>query len=454
MQRPLRVSLLTPYTGDNLGDAAIQEAIIGSLLARNNHADICLITYSPTVTSRVHRVRSFPIGITMFAPGELREYEYVPSTGGAVEAQSIRFDTARQRIKARFPYAGRLKRALLAWIPPALKALARDAIHSWRAFRLTAGTNLVVVSGGGQIDDYWGGAWRQPYALLKWGILARLRGARYVFLSVGTGSLESRVSRVLVHGALRLANYRSYRDQVSKTQLARMSFTRSDPVYPDLAFGFSGFTPQQGRTNGRPIVGISPIAYLSRRWPTTNLIAYEAYIANMAAFARDLVRKGYDVTLFSTDRADLEALDDLEAALARLDLVGAVRREDTTDLTAICRCFASFDFCVASRLHGVILSHRAGLPVLAISYDRKVDTHMAEVGMTEYCASFHGLANAALQRSFDGLVANAVSVRSALRNVNTRYTQALEEQYDTLLGAYGTDPANSEERDKAFVSRT
>lgn len=59
------------------------------------------------------------------------------------------------------------------------------------AFAFLEDVNLLIVSGGGQLDDYWGGAWHHPYTLLMWGLLARLRNVPYKFISVGAGPLDS-----------------------------------------------------------------------------------------------------------------------------------------------------------------------------------------------------------------------------------------------------------------------
>lgn len=436
MSRHIRIALLTPYTGDNLGDAAIQEAVISNVKKRYEDADICLITYSPVVTAKLHRVRSFPIGITTFSPGSLREYAYSASTDAAVEAKPGLLDEAKRVIKNRFPFYARLKRTILALTPDLIKIIASDALHAIRAYSLARGVHLIIVSGGGQLDEYHGGPWRQPYSLLKWALIARLAGARYIFLSVGTCSIESRLSKFFLRHALKLAAYRSYRDQKSKQLLERMKFTHDDLVCPDLAFSYVSSEPNSNRTDRGRVVGISPISYLSRRWKETNLREYEKYISSLAELVRHVADHGYEIILFSTDAVDFEALDDLETVLARslsASLAARVSRMATSTMGALFRCLSRLEFVIASRLHGVILSHRAGLPVLAISYDRKVTTHMFETQLSEYCVDFHSIDFNILQLAFGSLVQNADSIRSELEEINTRYSGALTLQYDRVL---------------------
>lgn len=438
MSRRIKIALLTPYTGGNLGDAAIQEAVISNVNKRYENADICLITYSPVVTAKLHRVRSFPIGITTFSPGELREYAYAASSDAAVEAKLGLLDEAKRIIKKWFPFSAGLKRNILALTPEFIKAMASDVLHIISAYRLIRGVNFLIVSGGGQLDEYWGGPWRQPYALLKWAVIARLARARYIFLSVGASAIESRLSKFFVCHALRLAAYRSYRDQDSKQRLKHMVFTHDDLVCPDLAFSYFSSELDSNRANRGRVVGISPIAYLSRRWPEKNLSEYARYIDSQVKLVRHLVELGYEIILFSTDLADFEAVSDLETAIAQSlgpSFAARVSRLDTSTLCALFRCLSMLEFVVASRLHGVILSHRAGLPVLAISYDRKVATHMAETQLSEYCVDFHGIDFNTLQQAFSSLVKNSDSIRSKVREVNARYSGALTLQYDRVLGA-------------------
>ena len=71
----------------------------------------------------------------------------------------------------------------------------REARHIINGFDLLKNVDVFVISGGGQLNEVWGGPWVQPYAMMKWAVLARLRGAKPIFLSVGFGSLDTRLSR-------------------------------------------------------------------------------------------------------------------------------------------------------------------------------------------------------------------------------------------------------------------
>ena len=85
-----------------------------------------------------------------------------------------------------------------------------------RSYLLLRKVDALVVAGGGQLDDEWGGSWGHPYTLMKWAVLARAAGSSVVFLSVGACRIDSQLTRTFLKAALSSARYRSYRDEESR----------------------------------------------------------------------------------------------------------------------------------------------------------------------------------------------------------------------------------------------
>jgi len=56
-----KVVLLSPYTGTNLGDTALLDAMIQNLKSRSQKSEIYGITLDPSDTYRRHKIKSFPI---------------------------------------------------------------------------------------------------------------------------------------------------------------------------------------------------------------------------------------------------------------------------------------------------------------------------------------------------------------------------------------------------------
>jgi polysaccharide pyruvyl transferase WcaK-like protein len=426
---------MTPYTGGNLGDWAIQEAAIANIKERHPDASLTLVTMLPGLTSTLHGVPSIPVGRSgewLIDAAPMAEHEE-----GVDQPTVARKQSALGRIKEAVKSTPRLHAALKPvhrWLWPVYGEL----LHIARVYRFLKSVDLLIVSGGGQLDEYWGGPWDHPYALFKWGFLAKLTGSRFVVLSVGTCELESKVSVFFIRRALRFASYRSYRDRTSKELLEDFAFTRNDEVYPDLAFSFphSGVFENPAREHDRKVVGVSPIAYLGPGWPKQDSAVFRAYFETLVAFVRTLIEQGFAVILFSTDGPDRAIVRNMVDALGNekgLDVRGKLRHPRTHTLPELFEQLRQVDYVVASRLHGVLLSHRFCLPVLAISYDRKVDTYMEDVGLSEHCVDIHHVTTDSLVEAFEALTGQSESIRSTLRDINDRCARDLQRQYDVVL---------------------
>jgi polysaccharide pyruvyl transferase WcaK-like protein len=437
---PRRVSLLTPYTGGNLGDAAVQEALIRRIRRDYPTADIALISLCPHITGRLHKAVGIPLD--QFAK------ERCPTDGlGSPEPSSRppeglpRGVSARLKSHLRSIYALRrtirLLRRLLRRLKRTLLFVPKEVAHVRRALNSLHGFDLIIVAGGGQIDDFWGGPWQQPYSLLKWGVLAKLVGARYAIASVGVGSLNSRSGRFFFRRALKLADYRSYRDTVSREKLAFMGFTRSDAVYPDLAFSFPATNAPRRAPTGRggPLsIGISPIAYMVPGiWPIADIRTHEQYFEVLAAFAEDVLGAGHSVTVFSTASQDHSLVHRLAERLRASRSETSVRSVTPQTIDALTEELQTVDCVVASRLHGVVIPHALHIPVLALAYNWKVDVHMKTLAQQRFCLDINALYTGSLDRAFARLVDESEKVMSTLREAGDRYREQLERQYELLL---------------------
>jgi polysaccharide pyruvyl transferase WcaK-like protein len=91
------------------------------------------------------------------------------------------------------------------------------------------------------------------------------------------------------------------------------------------------------------------------------------------------------------------------------------------------------EYVVASRLHGILLSHIINKPAIAVSYDRKVDTYMSDLGLIRYCLDIHKVEITSLKNTFQKLVKNGDSVKIILEKKAKQYFLELQNQYDLLL---------------------
>jgi polysaccharide pyruvyl transferase WcaK-like protein len=259
-------------------------------------------------------------------------------------------------------------------------------------------------------------------------------------LSVGVCSLDSKLGSLFAQRALKLADYRSYRDVGSKELLADMKFTHADEVVPDLAFSYAAnsTTSHDVATGGREglRIGISPIAYLQKdHWPRTDAAVFGRYAESLAYFIGALLGRGHEVVLFATDAPDREVtkllMSDLERHCSH-DRRMKLRAAQVDCVSELLMELARLDCVVASRLHGVILSHLCAKPVLAISYDRKVKHYMEDMEQSMHCLDIHSVRAEELEKALDQLWLRQDVAKTTIKRKARVYRQKLAAQYEEL----------------------
>ncbi|HZV60774.1 MAG TPA: polysaccharide pyruvyl transferase family protein [Candidatus Eremiobacteraceae bacterium] len=422
-----RVALLTPYDGGNLGDAAIQDALIRNLRRIDPAVQLSGITLRPQKTSEAHQIPCFPL-----AANPLPFYHYSPETDPPPPNQdSPRAFQLRQLL--RLPVLSLFRKPLRG-----LKRLAREFRHTIQSYVLLRNVNLLIVAGGGQLDEEWGGTWGHPFALMKWTVLARLAGSSVVFLSVGGCRTTSRLTRSFLRVALSTACYRSYRDQGSQDIALAICPRATGPVVPDLAFSLplNGVSPAESPDRAHLHVGVSPIAYGHPfLWPTRDPENYKRYMEQLGAFISFLVRQSISVTVFSSGNPDEQIFPELwnylDPALAKEELQ-RITVSNVNSLSGLLQTLQSFDFVVASRLHGLLLSFLSNKPSIAISYDRKVQCLMNDLDQAAYCVDIRSIRSDDLRVLFAILQKNALLIPGKLRAIRANYNELLEAQYQTV----------------------
>ena len=153
-----------------------------------------------------------------------------------------------------------------------------------------------IVAGTGAVDDMavrW--PWNAPYDLFKWCKAAKMGGAKVVFLSVGAGPIMNPVSRFLMLKALRMADYRSYRELAALDYLRSVNFdTTGDVIYPDLVFSLPlVYTDGLRKISSPPkSVGVGVINYYGwRHDPRIGESVYQNYFYQGETIYTVVIRK-------------------------------------------------------------------------------------------------------------------------------------------------------------------
>ncbi len=396
----LRVGLLSPWSSRNLGDTAIQMTVIQNLRARMPRIEIIGIYPDPDDTVSSLGIGGFPLDGWGPAANPIGPNAGT-QIGGEVDRGGGMARTRRRALKRVATFVGSL--------------------------------DLLLVSGGGQLDDFWGGPWGHPFRLFTWLALARLHGVRIAFVGVGLDRLANRLSRFFVLSALRLAHYRSFRDGGTLVALEALGLRARSHLCPDLAFGFQFDVPGNSpQPETEAFVAVNPISV--KTWVNDDTDdRHRLYLQNLAAACDWIAGRGLHVHIVCSqsamDRPFAVRLNELiqPRFSTRIKLCDAPR---VGDFFAQVR---GANIVIASRLHGAILSLVTGVPVVAISPIRKVTQLMDDVGLADYTVELQNFTSADLIER----VRSALDQRPGLQRQITERVQtfrmALARTYDDVL---------------------
>ena len=315
-----------------------------------------------------------------------------------------------------------------------------ELIRLVKMIRTLRHVDVMILPGTGTLDDFGTGPFEWPFDLLKWCVAAKLCGVRTAFVSVGAGPIQVPLSRWFMKIAARMADYRSYRDELSKAFMGSIGLdTRKDGVFPDLVFSLP--TPSRAETpvprDDRPCVGVGIMSYRGwRQKGKTISPVYAHYLAKMKRFVLWLGERGYRVRILGGDERDTAAHLDF---LALLRAEGA-RIEDwlsaapTETLDRLLGQIAATDVVVATRFHNVLCALMMAKPTISIGYARKNDALMQEMGVGEYCQSIDDLDIDRLIAQFEALTANKTTLSESLHRKAECQREALRQQ-ERLLAA-------------------
>jgi polysaccharide pyruvyl transferase WcaK-like protein len=336
------------------------------------------------------------------------------------------------------PLDNRILRILRRFVLGAFIDLGR-----WvKVIQKLAGTDMLVMTGTGMLSDVGISPFGLHYDILRWSIAAKLCRCKLLFVSVGVGPIRRPLSNLFVRAALRLADYRSYRDISSKKYVDGMGIApQRGAVYPDLAFSLpAGRLPDANtHDNRKTVIGIGLITYdTSRTAPREKVeTIYRDYITKVATFVHWLTEHNYTVRLLIGDvvydkrvRQDLRAL--LEGGGSNYEAEQIID-EPARSVDELLSQLAGTDIVVASRFHNVLLALMLGKPVLAISFHEKVDSLMRAMEMTEFRQDIENVDVIKLVDQLHELEENVESIGCRLKRKSELYRRNLEEQYEYIF---------------------
>jgi polysaccharide pyruvyl transferase WcaK-like protein len=397
----MRIALFGGFGTGNLGNDATLAAMLTNLRPRLPTADFYCVCPDPPAVRKRYSLPAVPID-----PG-------MAGTGDDVRAGRI------------------LRLGKRALVEPSSWSATGDFLRT---------VDHLIVAGTGILDDFGVRAWNMPYDLYRWCRVARRVRTRLSFVSVGAGPILHPASRWLMVEALRSAQYRSYRDQLSREYLASVGFfDHGDQVFPDLAFSL----PDTHERGWRPAayqlqtIGVGVMGYYGwRNSQQHGAHIYDEYVAKIGRFTAWLLEQGYAVHLLTgeipTDQRPVQDVLQYLRSAVDLETRSRVRVPEIIAPDDVFAAIAATDLVVATRFHNVISALLLGRPVLSLGYSKKNDVLLAEMGMGQYCQAVGDFSVEKLQQQFQALAARAGETAANICSQVNSYRALLHAQYDRL----------------------
>jgi polysaccharide pyruvyl transferase WcaK-like protein len=401
-QRRKKVAFFGHFDSSNFGNESTLQAILYHLRCFYPDADVTCISTGPEATAATHQIEAIPITETF-----------------------VKWQPRNQIV--------RVVRMVCIGIPSELYRLAKGLMTLRRVDKL-------IIPGTGLLTDAYGLVNWGPYNLFKWSLMAKACRCKVLFVSVGAGPIYGTLGRFFVKSALRLADFRSYRDKSTMRYLMGIGLRAdNDRIYPDLVFSLpeTAMPNQETKKSRRSVVGLGLMEYAGKysvSRPSNE--TYIAYLENLVEVVRWLLAHEYDVRLLSGDLGDMRVRQEFRELLReRLSVQdeGHIIDEPIVSVENLLSQIAATDIVVATRFHNVILALLCFKPVISISFHHKCESLMSAMGLSGYCLDINELKADRLIGKLCDLEKNASKLKPLIREKVGEFRKDLDEQYKLIF---------------------
>jgi polysaccharide pyruvyl transferase WcaK-like protein len=427
---PKKIAVLAHIGNGNLGDEATFSVVLKYLKKYCPAADVLGLVVNPGDTQDRHQVKALPL-----------RRGYVNKLQGK-DAKSAQMHPENPKAKEAFRVY-----PVVRWLLFVCKRILRsaeaclcEALFLFQSARRLRGTDLLLVAGGGQLGDYFGGPGGYPFTIFKWTMLSRILGSKVAFLSIGAGPINHRLSRWLFRRSLRCSSYSSFRDPGSKKLMEKIGGFNGSTVTPDMVYALRTEPWNHPvKTRSRPRVGINPLPFFDARyWAERQDSLYQNYMNNLCDLVVWLIETGHDVDLFPTQlRADPPVIAELELlAQKRLDnrLHDRLRMVHIENLDELLTTIADMDTVIATRYHGVIISSILAKPIIGIAYQSKTRELMEALGLHDYLCDISEINSSILIEKVKQLESDTAGVSNEIKKKLTCFRETVENQFESIFG--------------------
>lgn len=253
--------------------------------------------------------------------------------------------------------------------------------HPLKVFSAVLKCDTLISGGGSLIQDVTGRLSIHYYLMIL--LAASLLGKRVMVYSQGIGPIQKPLNRFLTKWILNRADVITVREENSKTDLIQMGirperlFVTADPVI-DMTCPGKDIGETILKEAGLDLESPSKrIAFALRSKDFRDSKSYDA----LCSVVNTLLDQQCAVILLPFHfTEDLEVIQRLEAEFG-----GRIHTlVDRHSIQEILSVIHAMDLLVGVRLHALIFSAVAGTPLIALSYDPKIDYFMKAIGQSTF----------------------------------------------------------------------
>lgn len=406
------------YASRNLGDVAIQLAVMGALKSRHSNLEFVGLSQDPEDTVRTFGIPAFAftgVGSVIYPATPFSPSTGMPfSPGGSI---SVNLPT--------LTLLGKIRRKISDWRGT---HLLRRISGLWKIRRQMQSLDMLLVSGSGQFDDFWGGPWGQPFRMFAWSVVARSQGKPVAVFGVGVDELHTRLGAWFCLRLLERTQLCVVRDNGSRDVLRAMGFSGSIEVCPDPAFHLANDTRQASLCTQSRFAIISPIARSA--WPGMEDEAYDNYLHALARTADYIQGHAIQVRFVCSQTSmDPQIVNRIKLRMESAAETLVVAATTVDEYLAAVR---GASVLVGSRLHALILAMVAGTPLIAVSGVRKVHQLFADIGLPNHAFDIRSLDTPALLAQVGEVIRDPVPHQRQVFATTQKFRPQLDRQFDRL----------------------
>jgi polysaccharide pyruvyl transferase CsaB len=261
-----------------------------------------------------------------------------------------------------------------------------------------------ILGGGGLFTD------ERLYAVFLWGLqvfFALRLGKPLYLIGQSVGPLNTRVGRWIVKKIFNRAEFISVRDSESKRVLEGCGVKKKIHVLCDLAMLVN--------LPNKKIVQNDSNEYFVltfRDWNRELENMNKKIVQVVLDIARKYKLRPVFIPFQLVRENDSEALNKKIVQSPSLEKIVIQSYQD--DIFEILEQIRGAKFVVGVRLHSLIFSSIIGTPFVGISYSKKVEDFMGEVGLGKYCLKNNEFGEDLLGEKIDEMVKDSVHIREIL----------------------------------------